>query len=131
MAEDMEKRVAQYVQVRDALDALAERQKAEAKPLKELLDVLGGVLQKFLDDNNLANLTTAAGSCYTSTRHTASVADAKAFMDYVIETKKFELLERRANPTAVKAFVQEHGHLPAGVNMSALTSVGVRRAAGT
>lgn len=131
MAEDMEKRVAQYVQIRDAIEALQKRHSEELKPLRELLDALGGRIQQFLDTNNLENLKTSAGSCYLSTRYTTSVADAKAFMDYVVESKNFDLLERRANATAVKAYVQEHGHLPAGVNMSALTSVGVRRAPGT
>lgn len=131
MAEDMEKRVAQYVQVRDALEALTKRQEEERKPLRDILDKLGGVIQKFLDDNNLENLKTAAGSCYLSTRHTATVADPDAFMKYVISTGKFDLLERRAKAEAVKEHVKQHGCLPTGVNMNSLTSVGVRRAAGT
>lgn len=131
MAEDMNKRVRQYIQVRDALDALKKRQEEEAKPLKEILDMLAGVIQTFLDTNNLENLRTDAGSCYLSTRHTASVADPDAFMNYVISTGKFDLLERRAKVEAVKDHVQKHGVLPTGVNLSALTSVGVRRAAGS
>jgi hypothetical protein len=37
------------------------------------------------------------------------------------------LLERRASQTAVRAYVDEHKALPAGVNLHALETVGVRR----
>lgn len=127
MAEDMEKRIGQYIQVRDALERLDEKQKAERKPLQDIQEKLGGIIHKFLDDHNTDGLKTDAGSCYISVRHTASVADPDAFMRFVIDSKNFDLLERRANPTAVRAFVEQHNALPTGVNLNALSSVGVRR----
>lgn len=127
---DIEKRVGQYVKVRDALKALDERHRAERQPLTQLLDKLGGRLQKFLGDNSLENVKTKAGSCYVSTRYTASVQDADAFMRFVIEGKHFDLLERRASSEAVKDYVKTHNHLPAGVNLNAMQSVGVRRPTG-
>lgn len=125
--EDMEKRIRQYIEVRDALERLDEKQKLERQPLQDIQNKLGGIIHKFLDDHNTDGLKTDAGTCYISVRHTASVADPDAFMRYVIDTKNFDLLERRANATAVKAFVAEHNVLPTGVNLSALSSVGVRR----
>lgn len=124
---DMEKRVRQYIEVRDALERLDEKQKAERKPLQEVQDLLAGVIQKFLDDHSLEGLKTDAGTCYVSVRHTATVADPDAFINFVISTKDFDLLERRASATAVRAYVAEHGTLPTGVNLHALASVGVRR----
>lgn len=131
MAEDMAKRIAQYIQLRDKLKFLDEEHDKKRKPLQELMDILSGILQKFMGDNNLENLKTEAGTCYVSTRYTASLADAHAFMEYVIATKKFDLLERRANATAVRDHVQTEGSLPAGCNLTALQSVGVRRRPGT
>lgn len=128
---DINKRIGQYIQVRDAIKAFDEKIAAQRKPLTDILEALGGVIQQFLDANKLKNLKTDNGSCYLSTRYTATVADPDAFINYVIANKKFELLERRANATAVRDFVETHGNLPAGVNLNGLVSVGVRRPSGS
>jgi hypothetical protein len=75
----------------------------------------------------LKNLRTEAGTCYISTTWKSPLQDADAFMRFVIENEEFDLLERRASSTAVRAYVEEHNHLPSGVNLNAVTSVGVRR----
>lgn len=127
---NMEKRIGQYVDIRDAIKRLDEKQAAERRPLLEIQERLAGILQQFMDANSLENLKTAAGTCYTTTRYTATVADADAFMDFVTTSAKFELLERRANATAVKEYVKTEGSLPAGVSLNGMTTVGVRRPAG-
>lgn len=131
MPEDMNKRVSQYVQIRDKIKQIAERQAAELAPLKEIQDRLAGIIEAHLVANNTESLKTASGTCYTSVKHTASVADAEAFMTYVITTQNFDLIERRANSTAVKDYVVKNNALPPGVNMSALRTIGVRRAPGS
>jgi hypothetical protein len=130
MNEDMEKRVGQYVAVRDEIDALKLKHEEELRKPKLILEKLAGIIHKFLDDNNLENLRTSAGSCYISTRWTATVQDPDAFMQFVISSQNFDLLERRAKAEAVKAYVNEHNILPTGVNLNALSSVGVRRPSG-
>lgn len=125
--EDMAKRVEQYIMVRDRLKQIDEEYDAKRKPFLEVQERLSGILRAFMETHNLENLKTDAGTCYTSVRHTASVADADLFMKYVIENGRFELLDRRANPTAVKAFVEETKQLPPGVNLNAVQTVGVRR----
>ena len=127
MAEDMNKRTMQYIQIRDALKRVDEKYDAERKPLLEIQEKLAGIIRSFMDTNKLDNLKTAAGTCYTSTRYTASLADPQAFMDYVIRTGKFELMDRRANSTAVKDYVGENNHLPAGCSLNAVQTLGVRR----
>lgn len=131
MAEDIDKRIAQYIEVRDALKRVDEKWEAERKPLSEIQEQLSGRIRAFMESNNITdNLKSKSGTCYLSTRYTASLADPQAFMDYVIRTQKFELLDRRANTTAVKDYVQEHNQLPAGCNLNAIQTVGVRRPTG-
>lgn len=131
MPEDMEKRVGQFVKVRDMLEALDKKHSAEREPLISLRDRLQGKIQEFMSQNKLENLKTAAGTAYTSSRTTASLADPHAFMEYVITSKQFDLLDRRANSTAVKAHVQDKGGLPPGCNLTTIETVGVRRRPGT
>lgn len=128
MTEDMEKRTRQFIEVRDAIKRIEKEKNDALKPLKELQEILAGRIGAFMAANNLENLKTAAGTCYTSSRTTASLADPAAFMDYVIQNRQFDLLDRRANVTAVKAFVKQHSGLPPGCNLSTIETIGVRRA---
>jgi hypothetical protein len=49
----------------------------------------------------------------------------------VKQHNKFELLDRRANATAVKAYVKDTNQLPPGCNLNAIQSIGVRRKPGS
>lgn len=120
-------RVSQYVQVRDALKALEEEYERKKAPLVELQNLLNGWLMDVLDKAGADSIKTDAGTCYLSTRYTASLADPDAFMKHVISTGQYELLDRRANATAVKDYVKAHNNLPPGANLSAVKTLGVRR----
>lgn len=126
----VDKRVQQYVDVRDAIKAANEKHELEIKPLVDLQNLLTGWLQQFMETAGADNIKTAHGTCYNSTRYTASLADPEAFMKFVKDTSSFDLLDRKANVTAVKAYVEEKKTLPPGVNLSAIKTVGVRRASG-
>lgn len=122
------KRIEQYIQVRDALKAMDEEHDEKRKPLVELQNLLTGWMQNFMEQAGADNIKTAHGTCYSSTRYTASLADPEAFMKHVISNNEFDLLDRKANVTAVKDYVAEHNTLPPGVNLSSIKTVGVRRA---
>lgn len=121
-------RIAQYIQVRAMIKEVEEKHEAELKPLRELQNLLSGWLQQHLEKTGSDSVKTKAGTAYISTRYTASLADPDAFMKFVINEGMFELLDRRANATAVKDYVQEKGALPPGVNLNGIKTVGVRRA---
>lgn len=127
-AEDIERRTAQFIWVRDQIAKLEAKHKQELEELRSLKEKLAGRIQAFMSANNVESLRTKAGTCYTSTRRTATLADPDAFMTYVISNQAFDLLDRRANSTAVQAFVQKHQCLPPGCNLNSIASVGVRRA---
>jgi len=129
-AATVDKRVEQYIKVRDAIKAANDAHENAMKPLVELQNMLTGWMQNFMEQAGADNIKTAHGTCYSSTRYTASLADPEAFMKHIKETGSFDLLDRKANVTAVKDYVQEHGKLPPGVNLSAIKTVGVRRASG-
>jgi hypothetical protein len=98
VAEDIDKRIEQYIQVRDALKRLEEKQELERKPLLEIQERLSGMIRVFMESNNITdNLKSKSGTAILSTRYTASLADPEAFMRFVIDKSRFELLDRRAN----------------------------------
>lgn len=126
----VEQRIAEYVAVRDRIKAIKDEQEKALEPLVELQNMLTGWLQSVLDKTGAESIKTAAGTAYTTTRYTASLSDPKAFMDFVITTKNFDLLDRKANVTAVKDYLSENKMFPPGVNLSSIATIGVRRASG-
>lgn len=127
MAENIEKYAQHYIALRDKIKAIKERHEAELKEYEELKEVLSGKIQEFINRNKLESLKTGSGTCYVSTRYTASVQDGEAFIE-LVKAGNWDLIERRANSTAVKAWVKDHGgHLPAGVNLTAIQQLNVRR----
>ncbi len=126
----VDKRVAQYIATRDALKKMDDEHDARKKPLVDLQNMLTGWLQNFMEKAGAENIKTSMGTCYQSVRYSASLADPEAFMKYVRDNDLFDLLDRKANVTAVKDHVAEKGTLPPGVNMSSIKTVNVRRAAG-
>lgn len=119
--------VGYYIILRDRLKTKKRAYEDSIKEDSERMAFWAGWLQRFLDTSGVDSAKTKTGTVYCSTRYSASLADPDGFMKMVIETRQFDLLDRRANVSAVKAYVKEHNQLPTGCNLTALKTVGVRR----
>jgi hypothetical protein len=128
--EDISVRVLQYRQIRDAITALKDRHEKELEKPKAVLEQLGGILDAHLLKNGEESVKTKNGTFFRSTRFTATVNDGAAFMQHIIDNQLWDLIERRANATAVRGFAETHKHLPPGVNLNSITSVNVRAPTG-
>lgn len=128
-AQKFERRTKQYVALRDKIREISERHTAELKPFVDLQNDLTAWFTQELDTVGAKSVKTSEGTVYQSTRYSASLNDPKAFMDYVISNNAFDLLDRKANSTAVRDYVEQHKSEPPGCKLSAIRTVGVRRAA--
>ena len=124
---DVQRYVKAYVQARDRLRSLDEEYKTKAAPLKDLMDKIEGVLDTFLEATKQTSGKTDAGTFYYTHRVTATVNDGEAFMQHVISTNAFGLLNRSANANAVEDYVKTYNHLPPGVNLNRVRKVNVKR----
>lgn len=124
---DIAKRVEQYVALRDEIKRRDDAHKDEMKPFRELLDKFNGELLTALNEVNGNSVSTSAGTVYRTEKKSATLADPEAFMQFVVNSQMFDLLDRRANVTAVTDFLNDHGQLPPGVNYSTTYVAGVRR----
>ena len=120
--------VAAYIQVRDQKAELKAKQAEEMKRFDEALDKLEGMALAALQQAGAELLRTSAGTVYQSTRTSATVADKSAFMDYVKDNGAYDLLDVRANKTAVEDFLSQHQDTPPGVVIRREVTVGFRRA---
>src|SRR5271165_6459045 len=82
---------------------------------------LEGELMKFLETTHQKNASTRFGTIHTVTRYSAPISDPDEFMGFVIENRRWDMLDKKANVTAVKDWNEEHKELPPGVQLSANT----------
>src|ERR1035437_7582480 len=106
---DQDAKVKQYVWLRDDLKRMDDKHKEDRKEHTEILEKLEGQFQAFLDKTGSTSVKTAFGTFYSSTRYTTSLVSPDTFMDFVIEMKLFDLIDRRANAAAVRDYVTEKG----------------------
>lgn len=124
----IDKRVAQFVLIRDEIDAMKEKHKLELKPFEDLKNKLIGEMLSFLDSTGQKSAKTAEGIATVLVRHTAVCTDPDEFINFVRENDAYELMDRRANATACRDYAEEHGSLPPGVKINSMRTVGVTRA---
>lgn len=119
-----------YIAVRAKIKQLDAAHEKSKEKYVDVLNRINGWLTSFLDSAKVDSVKTKYGTAYTTTRHTASLADPEAFMKFVTENGLFDLLNRSANPSAVKDYVEEHKQLPPGCNLNAIRTIGVRKKSG-
>jgi hypothetical protein len=120
-------RVEQYVKIRDKIKDLEKIHDDTVKPYKDALEGLNALLLQHLQELGVESARTSSGTVYRSNKTSASVADPAAFFDFVLANKTFDLLDKRANKTAVSDYVKDNGTPPPGVNYTVSQVVGVRR----
>ena len=123
----IDQRVEQYVILRDKIRELEKAHEEAIKPYKEALDGLNSLLLQHLQTMGVESARTTAGTVYRTDRSSASIADVTAFWDHVMASQDFDLIDKRANKTAVSDYVKTNGAAPPGVNYSVTHIVGVRR----
>jgi hypothetical protein len=67
------------------------------------------------------------GVVYRKVSKSVTIADMQAFQRHVIGIQDFDLIDWRANKTAMTKLVEQHEDLPPGVNYSEFVTVGVRK----
>lgn len=132
----VEKWVKQFVFLRDYVKQKDDEHKTLLAPLKADMETLKGKLLEFLKATGGNNMATPAGSFYRTTRHSCSITDQKEFMDFVIGGELWDLMDKKANATAVREWMEENnkdlkpGENPVivpGVNLTTLVDVNVNR----
>src|SRR5579859_2768765 len=120
-------RVSQYVRLRDEIKKRNDAHKESIRELNETLEQLGCVLLQGLNAANADSVATPAGTVYKTQKKSASVVDMAAFWEHVVAGAAWDLVDRKANVTAVEDYIKEHQEPPPGVNFSSRFEVGVRR----
>lgn len=124
---DVEKRVGQYVKLRDLKAEIEAKHEEELKAVKTTMTMIEDELMQALSTMNATNMKTDAGTVSLTHRPSASAADISAFWTWVVTQGAFDMLDKKPNVTAITEYVKQHGVPPPGVNYNVRVSVGVRR----
>lgn len=124
---DVEKRVGQYVQLRDLKAEMEAKHEEELKPVKQTMLMIEEELKMALNTMNATNMKTTQGTVSITNKASASAADLNAFWTWVVTQGAFDMLDKKPNVTAITEYVNQNGVPPPGVNYSIRVGIGVRR----
>lgn len=124
---DVEKRVGQYIQLRDLKAEMKDKHEAELKPVNDTMGMIEEELKSALNAVNATNMKTDTGTVSLSIKASASAADINAFWTWVITQGAFDMLDKKPNVTAITEYVKQNGVPPPGVNYTTYQGIGVRR----
>lgn len=127
MTASIEQRTAQYVHLRDIIKEQDDAHKKKMEPMRKLLDDLNVWLHNELKTLGIDKVSSDAGTVYITSKKSASIADLEAFWNFVVANQAFDLIDKKANATAVEEFAKHNKQLPPGINFSQVNVVGVRR----
>lgn len=121
--------VSGYISLRDAIEADETEFKAKVKPKKEMLEKIEQEFKKHFDATGTDNLTVkGVGTAFKKIVTSVTVGDWDEVWEYIQKNEAWDVLEHRANKTAVLARLKEEGELLPGINMTQVVDVQVRRA---
>lgn len=122
-----EHRLTQYRTLDAKIKAMSDEFKAKMEPYTEAKEKLRAHLLDMLNKSGQDSAKTQAGTVYKTTKRTASLDDPEAFKRHVIGSENWDMLDWKANITAVEDFAASNdGQLPPGVKVSQKLDIGVR-----
>lgn len=120
--------VEKYIKLRDKKASIKSEYEANVAKYDDMLDKLESILLNTFNETGIDSVKTAAGTAFVQIRTSASVADWDAyFTGYVLPNQAWEMLERRANKTAIEQYKDANSELPPGINWTEQRVVNVRR----
>ena len=124
---NVEKRVKEYVELRDEMKRLETEHELKMAPYKKAQQQLRSLLLDHLNNSNVESMKTVYGTAYKIEKKSVSIQDKEAFWDYVVNGELWELIDKRANANAVADHASETGNFPPGLNFTSFYDIGVRK----
>jgi len=107
------------------INTIKEKQKEELAPYNAALEKLENYLLDALNKTKQDNASTPAGGCHKIHRISVSLENPEEFKRHVIGAEAWDLLDWKANVTAVDDYLLANAHLPPGVKRSEMLDIGL------
>lgn len=117
-----------YVKLRAKIKEEDDAHKEKMRAKRDALEKLEGMLLQAVQATGGDSITCKGiGTVYKTVKKSATIADGDAFRRHVIGTQDFDLLDWRANVTAVEAAITRDLEPPPGINFSSFVTVNIRK----
>jgi len=126
----VEQVVGTYIKLRRKKEALENQVKADVDAIKASMGKIEAWLMEKADADGVTSFKTTAGTAFVTTTDFANVADWDAVLTFIKSHDAFDMLEKRVSKTAVRAYMDESGDVPPGINYGTKIGINVRKAAG-
>lgn len=119
--------IEKYMQLRNQKEAAEAAVEAQVATIKAKMQKLEAWIQQQAEAQGVTSFKTPHGTAFLSTVDFANVADWDAVLAFIKEHGAFDMLERRVSKSAVRAYIDEHKTVPAGVNYGTRVSINIRK----
>jgi hypothetical protein len=123
----VEKAIGAYVKLREKKAQIEHRAKEEVRPVVETMDKLEAFLKEQADALGVQSFKTESGTAFLTTAERANVASWDDVLKFILENEAYDMLEKRVNKTAVRAYLEANKAVPPGVNYGTSIEVSVRK----
>ena len=123
----VEELVEKYITLRDKKARIKAAYQEKTGAVDAAMTQIEGILMKTFKELGVDSFKTKAGTAYTSTRTSTSVADWDSFLGFIQANEAWEMLERRASKSAVEQYRDTNDELPPGLNWREEITVNIRR----
>ena len=122
---DVTKLVSDYITIRDKKAERVSEHKAELERFDRALKKIEGLLSNALGEAE--SIKTSAGTCYRSTRSSATVKDRDALIEFIKTNDAWGLLPARVNDTVAAEYLESTGTPPPGIMITRRSTINIRR----
>jgi hypothetical protein len=118
---DTNEMISMYVQLRDKVDEIKERHKADLEPLLEGIALLETALLNKLNAEGLKSIKSEAGTAYTRELKSVKIVDWDQTLDYIKNNERWDLLTKK-----IRSDGDEELNIP-GTEVDRILKISVRR----
>jgi hypothetical protein len=118
-----------FIELRNEVAVIEAEMGERTAPLKAMMEKIKLYFKAIAAQEGVDSWKTAHGTVYLSQTDSVKLVDPDAYFEYVLENEAWDLIEKRAAKLAVRGFVEAHGSLPPGAELSTRIEVNFRKPA--
>jgi hypothetical protein len=123
---DYDKAVSKYIELRDANKRMQDEVDAKIAENKEVMEKLSVWVELQAQNDKLETVVTKHGTVFWTLGDRCNLSNSGEFFNYCLEKQAWELIEKRANKTGVRDWINTHKEVPPGVNYVTFRQINVR-----
>lgn len=125
---DVEAIITKYLELRDGVEAINAKAKADAAALKEAMSGIEAYMMKMAIETGQTNFgVKGVGTAFITTETHCSVADWNAVLEFAKENDSWDMLTKGVSKTVVAQYLEKNEKLPPGINWSSQKVIQIRR----